>query len=71
MNWTTIQGNNIQLAQEWRGITDNIFQEYIGLSEGKYAITDVATIREDGVISSAFLIGQSIDQIDRVFFGEV
>lgn len=71
VNWTTIQGNNIQLAQEWRGITDNIFQEYIGSSEGKYAITDVATIREDGVISSAFLIGQSIDQMDRVFFGEV
>jgi predicted GNAT superfamily acetyltransferase len=46
VNWTTIQGNNIQLAQEWRGITDNIFQEYIGTSEGKYMITDVVTIKK-------------------------
>lgn len=71
VNWTTIQGNNIQLAQEWRDITDNILQEYIGTSEGKYTITDVVTVKKDGAISKAFLIGQSIAQMDRIFLGEI
>lgn len=71
VNWTTIQGNNLPLAQKWRDTTDNIFQEYIGTSDRQYAITDVVTIKKDGTLSKAFLIGQSIAQIDRIFLGEI
>ncbi|MCL6096207.1 MAG: hypothetical protein M1444_00775 [Patescibacteria group bacterium] len=67
VNWTTIQDNDIQLAQEWRGVTDDIFQEYVGTSEGKYAITDVVIVGEKDAITRVFLIGRAIAQIDKVF----
>lgn len=70
-NWISIQGKDISLAQQWRQVTDEIFGEYIGLSRGKYVITDVVTFGRDGSFNRAFLVARSIDQIQNIFLGEV
>lgn len=71
-NWIAIQSNNIGLAQEWRGITDSIFQEYIGASEENYVITSVAVVKAvNGEISRSFLIANPTTQLERVFLGRI
>lgn len=71
VNWTSIQGKDIPLAQQWRNVTDEIFGEYIGSSREKYVITDVVMFGGNGTISRVFLVAKSIDQVQNVFLGEV
>ena len=70
VNWTNIQGKDLALAQQWRAVTDDIFQTYIGSSEGKYAITDIIVLDKNDPVSRAFLIGKSIDEIGDIFLGK-
>lgn len=70
VNWVDIQEKDIPLAQQWRSITDAIFQEYIGRLRGQYAITDIVTLDKNDSVSRAFLIGKPIDQIQKIFLGE-
>lgn len=70
VNWTLIQNKDIQLAREWRDITDAIFHEYIGASDGRYVITDVIVLKKKGVANRTFLIGQQISNIGRIFLAQ-
>ena len=41
-DWTSVQLESASLAQEWREVTDTLFQHYIGADAGKYAVTAAA-----------------------------
>lgn len=43
VNWQSIQSKSIDLAQEWRTVTDMIFGRFIGCNANQYTITDTAT----------------------------
>ena len=42
-NWTTLQQQDMAEAQRWRETTDRVLAHYIGIGEGKYVVTGVAT----------------------------
>jgi predicted GNAT superfamily acetyltransferase len=41
-NWTALQRDDFAAAEQWRQVTDALFQHYIGKQPGQYAVTDVA-----------------------------
>ena len=46
LDWTGLQQQDLDAALAWRRVTDEILQHYIGIDQGKYAITGVG-IAED------------------------
>lgn len=59
-DWASLQQHEICMAQEWRGVTDEIFKQYIGADRDTYMITDVAAVKdENGNVVRAFLLGQT------------
>jgi len=45
-NWTKLQRENPEEAEQWRTTTDRLFYHYIGSELGKYVVTDVAVEEE-------------------------
>jgi predicted GNAT superfamily acetyltransferase len=41
-DWTALQRDNLNAAQEWRMVTDELLQRLIGQEAGQYVVTDVA-----------------------------
>lgn len=56
-DWTSLQQQAIEIALEWRKVSDRIFAHYIGMEPGQYVITGVATEGDQ-----RFLIGQRVDE---------
>ncbi len=52
-DWTTTQQQRVEEALAWREATDKLLGHYVGTDPGQYAITGVATDREQ-----RFLLGQ-------------
>jgi predicted GNAT superfamily acetyltransferase len=65
-NWTAMQAEDMDEAARWREATDRLFSHYVGIEEGKYVITGVATDREQ-----RFLIGQRVDEALVAHLGRV
>ena len=55
--WTTLQKENLALAQKWRETTDKIFVKYIGIKNGDYMITGVGEKSD-----CKYLIADRVDQ---------
>lgn len=41
-NWQSMQGESLDLAQNWRSVTDSIFGQFIGRNADQYTVTGVA-----------------------------
>lgn len=70
INWTDLQQNNLQLAQEWRNVTDELFQRYIGPNDGQYAISSLALFKDGKVPKRAFLMAKPIRLLKEIYLGQ-
>lgn len=57
-DWTTMQHTDLALALRWRTVTDTILTEYLGFTEGRYLLTDVARAGE-----RCFVIGRRAGEV--------
>ena len=55
-NWTLLQQLDLELAQRWRTVTDQLFAHYIGIRAGQYAVTGVGA---DG--DRRYLLAERVD----------
>jgi predicted GNAT superfamily acetyltransferase len=55
-NWTLLQQLDLELAQRWRAVTDQLFAHYIGIRAGQYAVTGVGA---DG--DRRYLLAERVD----------
>lgn len=67
VNWNGIQGSDLGLAMQWRNVTDEVFSHYIGNTEGKYVLSDVAVDRDGKNIKKVYLVGRKSKDIDQVY----
>ena len=65
-DWTKLQQQDGEAAQQWRTLTDALFAHYVGTSAGQFVITGVAT---DG--EARFLIGQQVNDALWTHLGHV
>jgi predicted GNAT superfamily acetyltransferase len=52
-DWTGLQQRSVEEALQWRAVTDELFQHYVGTADGQYVITGVGTDQD-----RRYLIGE-------------
>ena len=55
-NWTLLQQLDLEWAQRWRAVTDQLFGNYIGIRAGQYVVTGVGA---DG--DRRYLLAEQVD----------
>ena len=55
-NWTLLQQLDLESAQRWRAVTDQLFGNYIGIRAGQYVVTGVGA---DG--DRRYLLAEQVD----------
>ena len=55
-NWTLLQQLDLELAQRWRAVTDQLFTHYIGIRAGQYVVTGIGA---DG--DRRYLLAERVD----------
>lgn len=43
-DWTRLQSEDVATAQRWRAVTDDLFQRWVGIGEGKFVVTGVGIL---------------------------
>jgi predicted GNAT superfamily acetyltransferase len=56
-NWTLLQQLDLESAQRWRAVTDQLFAHYIGIRAGQYVVTGVGA---DG--DRRYLLAERVDE---------